>query len=122
MATSTIKLGNGGYTTLGEYKLTGSNSIDITSFINNYSELLFLSRRKTEVRYTAPVILPTTLFKGWNDGSWTFETGGYASSSANAGDRFRITKASNTYSLGGSGVWSYREGSAGNLVIRVFGK
>ncbi len=121
MATSTIKITNTDYELLNTTIFNGSNTLDISDYVNGYRELIFMvhPNPSNNHRFSAPICLPTKMLTARSDSEVVFETGSYATGSANTGDRISITKSSNTYTL--KGEWSYREGGGANIEVTIYG-
>ena len=99
---------------------SSSQREDISSYVDEYDELLFVCKQATGTRHYAPILIPTALMKSWANGTMYFETGAYASATAHNGIRFLIAKSDSTYKIGVE--WNFFEGTANNTYVSVLGK
>ena len=118
MATSTIQNKSMEYCTSKTFS-SNSDYVDITSYINKYSELIVLTHQGTGNRFGTATI-PTQFVITASNTSLFFEAGAYATGTAYMGDRFEIRKSSSTYLMYGG--WSFREGNQGNLSVDIYGR
>ena len=118
MATSKIQNKGMEYCTSKTFS-SNNDYIDITSYINKYSELIVLTHQGNVARFGTTTI-PTQLVITTSNTSLFFEVGSYATGTAYGGDRFEIRKSSSTYLMYGG--WSFREGTQGNLSVDIYGR
>lgn len=118
MATSTIQNKSMEYCTSKTFS-SNNDYIDITSYINKYSELIVLTHQGNDNRFCTAAI-PTQFVITASNTSLFFEVGAYATPTAFVGDRFEIRKSGSTYLMYGG--WSFREGAQGNLSVEIYGR
>lgn len=97
-----------------------TEKINITQFVQNYSELIIYVRPTASLRWQPPQIIPKDLLI--TDTSYTmyFEGGQYAAASAYTGYRFAISYDGTNYYV--NGEWMYWEGNASNTYMVIYGR
>lgn len=100
--------------------INNTEKVDISSFVQNYNELLIYVRPAAELRWQPPQVIPTDLLKVNQSFTMHFEGGMYTTSTAYTGYRFSISSTGSKWYV--NGEWLYYEGNASNTVMAIFGR
>ena len=95
-----------------------TEKINITQFVQNYSELIIYVRPAVNLRWQPPQIIPTDLLVADTSYAMYFEGGMYTTSNAYTGYRFAISYDGTNYYV--NGEWLYYEGNASNTYMVIY--
>lgn len=101
-----------------------TEKIDITQFVQNYSELIIYVRpvaaAGASLRWQPPQIIPKDLLITNTSNTMNFEGGMHATSGAFTGYRFTISNNGTNYYI--NDEWMYWEGNAANSYMVIYGR
>lgn len=97
-----------------------TEKINITQFVQNYSELIIYVRPVASLRWQPPQVIPKDLLMADTSYTMNFEGGMYTTSTAYTGYRFSISYDGTNYYLNSD--WMYWEGNASNSYVIIYGR
>lgn len=97
-----------------------TEKINITQFVQNYSELIIYIRPAASLRWQPPQVIPKDLLMADTSYTMYFEGGMYTTPTAYTGYRFTISYNGTNWYM--NGEWMYWEGNASNSYIVIYGR
>ena len=104
--------------------INSTEKINITQFVQNYSELIIYVRpvaaAGASLRWQPPQVIPKDLLITNTSNTMNFEGGMYTTNTAYTGYRFTISYDGTNWYINGD--WMYWEGNAANTYIAIYGR